>query len=379
MRKYIFIVLLFLVVIASYGYYHLLFSSNNVKEIATKNEIVNNLAKPVEVKDVVAEKIKNMTIDEKIGQLLIIGFENSFVDEHISKMIKKYHIGGINLLGRNIVDRDQTNKLLSDLQSISSTTLFLATDQEGGKVVRFNFLKELRTQKNATTTDLAYEIGLNRGLELKDLGINMNFAPVLDYVSNSKSYLYNRTFATTSEAIGNLGASMIRGYVDAGILPVAKHFPGYGNISPDPHKNISSINIDKITLDKFLAPFYYVVKDGKVDAIMTAHIIIPFFDKKPATLSSYFLNTVLREQIGFRGVIITDDIEMVSAGRSTEQIAVDSIKSGADMVISTYTTKKHEDIFNAIKKAVADGEISEARIDQSIKRILDLKDKIQNL
>lgn len=343
--------------------------SNNNRKDTTESQIARTVS-PV---DPIKEIVSKMSLDEKIGQLLIIGFEHSYVDDHIRTMITKYHIGGINLLGRNITSRAQTIKLMTNLQVLASTTLFLATDQEGGKVSRFTFSKELTSEPKIKIPDQAFNVALTRGQELKELGVNMNFAPVLDYVSDPKSYLYGRTFATTSDIIGELGTSMIEGYKEAGIISVAKHFPGYGNIKPDPHKNAAIVDVSQLEFEEFLTPFKVAITNGNVDAIMTAHIIIPSIDNKPATMSPKILTEILRGQLGFKGVIITDDLEMASAGSSVEKIALDSIMAGADMVISTYTTGKHIPIFNYLKKAVENGEISQERLDVSVYRILLLK------
>ncbi len=328
---------------------------------------------PVVNLDPIEEKIKTMSLDEKIGQMLIIGFEHQYVDEHIKTMIEKYHIGGINLLRRNIKDGAQTIELTKSLQFISAIPLFLATDQEGGEVLRFKFLKELTGQINIKNVQQAEEVAFSRAKELKELGINMNFSPVLDYVSDQKSYLYSRTFGTDAENIGELGKAMVKGYKNGKVIPVAKHFPGYGNLSLDPHKSEVEINIDENDLSKNLLPFQKIIDVDPSGAIMTAHIMVPSVDSKPATLSSKFLNEILRKQMGFKGVIITDDMEMVSAGKSVEESSLEAIIAGADMIISTYTSAKHITIFEKIRNAVLSGEITEQRIDESVKRILRLK------
>lgn len=329
--------------------------------------------------DPIASRVSEMSLDQKIGQMLIIGFENKYLDDHARKMIEQYHIGGINLLGRNVKDKNQIRELTANLQKISAIPLFIATDQEGGKIIRFNFLNELTPQIRIKETQQAEQIASVRAEELRELGVNMNFSPVLDYVSNSKSYLYNRTFGTDPDSIGALGNAMIKGYTRSGIVPVAKHFPGYGNLSLDPHTNQATLTIDRKELEVNLSPFQKVIATNPAVAIMTAHIVIPDVDTKPATLSSKFLNEILRKQMGFRGIIITDDMEMVSAGGSIGQSSVDAIKAGADMIISTYTPEKQIEIFNRLKKAVLDGEISEEKINESVLRILTLKSTLEKV
>lgn len=324
-----------------------------------------------------ASQVDKMSLDEKIGQMLIVGLEHQYPNDHIRKMITQYHVGGINLLGRNVKDKNQVKQLITDLQRIATIPLFIATDQEGGKIIRFNFLDELTAQIKIKGSQQAERIAFVRAKELQKLGVNMNFSPVLDYVSDNKSYLYSRTFGANPSVTGELGSAMIKGYRKGGVIPVAKHFPGYGNILPDPHKNQATLNINSEELELALTPFRRVIDDNSAIAIMTAHILIPKADTKVATLSSKFLNEILRKQMGFDGVIITDDLEMVSAGKTIEQSAVDAIKAGADMIISTYTPQKQIEIFNSLKNSVLSGGITEEKINKSVARILDLKTALE--
>ncbi|MEN9524242.1 MAG: hypothetical protein RL536_311 [Candidatus Parcubacteria bacterium] len=332
--------------------------------------------------DYIAERVSRMTLDEKIGQMMIIGFENPFLDSHIKEMISKYHLGGVNLLGRNVVDKMQAAKLNTDLKSyndsITDIPFMVATDQEGGSVSRYKFLKHLVPQTLLISTDKAYKEALERGEELSELGVAVNFSPVADYVTDKKSYLYARTFGTTTDGIVTLAKEMVRGYEDSGIRAVVKHFPGYGNISKDPHRNAAQFD-DSDYYAKSLEPFRKLLENKEDGAVMTAHVIIPAIDSVPATLSSVLLKDILRKQWNYQGVIITDDLEMVSAGnKSVPDLAVEAIKAGNDMIISTFTTKFHPLIHQAIKKAVTEGEIDEKDIDASVERILKYKGFARN-
>jgi len=324
--------------------------------------------------DPIISRVNAMSLDEKLGQMLIIGFEHTYLDKHAKKMIVQYHIGGVNLLGRNAQKRDQIKKLTTNLQKIAKIPLFIATDQEGGKFNRFKFFHELTPQIKISRNKQAEQIAFDRAKELVGIGVNMNFSPLLDYVSDTKAYLYSRTFAVDAPTTGDLGGAMIRGYLKGGVIPVAKHFPGYGNISLDPHRNTARLKTNNSELEQSLTPFRKIIADHPVMAIMTAHIIIPEVDNKPATISSRFVSKILREELGFNGVVITDDIEMISAGNAPiEQLAVDAVKAGVDIIISTYTPEKQIKIFNRLKKAVLDKEIAETMIDKSVIRILNLK------
>lgn len=326
--------------------------------------------KPV---DPLISKVKSMTLEQKIGQMLIVGFASKYPDDHVRKMIKEYHIGGVNLLKRNVQDRNQVRKLAADLQKISAIPLFIAADQEGGKVVRFGFLNELTPQVRIKDIQAAEDIAFARAAELREIGVNMNFSPVLDYSPDKSAYIYGRTFGADPEITGDLGSAMLKGYLRGGIIPVAKHFPGYGNITLDPHVNPVTSPVEQNELEQSLIPFQKVIEKNPTVAIMTAHIVIPSMDMKPATLSAKFLTEILRKQLGFKGVIITDDMEMVSAGDSIEQSSVDALKAGADIIISTYTPEKQIRIFDRLKRAALDGEITQERINESVMRILALK------
>ncbi|MDP3962849.1 MAG: glycoside hydrolase family 3 N-terminal domain-containing protein [bacterium] len=327
--------------------------------------------------DIVAEKVSRMTLDEKIGQMMIIGFETPHIDSHIKDMIQNYHVGGVNLLKRNVRSKNQMLELTQGLRDTASSStdipFMIAVDQEGGNVNRFDFLKNKEAQINLPSGAQAYEESLKRGRELKEIGITVNFGPVADYVTNKKSYLFNRTFGVPAEDISSLASSMLRGYEDAGIQGTLKHFPGYGNILNDPHK--ASAGFDDVQLyEKSLQPFKDILSEERDRAVMTAHIVIPQIDSKPATLSSRFLKDILREEWKFEGVIITDDLEMVSVGKvSVPELAVEAVLAGNDMVISTYTSNLHPKIHDAIKKAVVEGIVSEKDIDKSVERILIFK------
>ncbi len=325
----------------------------------------------------IEQTLAQMSLNEKIGSLLILGFDSPVVDSHIETLISRYHISGVNILGRNVKSAEQFKKLSADLQKIQAKSskfpFIIATDQEGGPITRFRFLKELTRQSEITTPEDAERIAVRRGRELRSLGVNMNFAPVLDRVVEPKSYLYQRTFATTSlKAVEMLGKATLVGYEKAGIMPVLKHFPGYGSVTRNPHTKAVTRKSNWKTMMAEARPFYQATSTFQYP-VMTAHIVISGIDTKPATLSYKILTEGLRKGMSFDGVIITDDMEMVAAGFSVTEGSLRALEAGSDMIISTYTSKYHTAIFNALKKAVKTGRISEDRLDQSVRRILRMK------
>ena len=360
------IVIILVLIGATLSLWH--FFIQNDEEI---DKAVANSSVPVE--DVIVRQVRAMSLNEKIGQMLIVGFKGYRPDKHIRKMIKQYHIGGINLLKRNVQNRMQIKELIGNLQELTAIPLIIAVDQEGGEINRITFLNENTPQHAIRNAEQAEQIAGTRAEELRELGVIMNFSPVLDYVSDPSSYLYKRTFGSDPETIGLFGSAMVRGYLRGGIIPVVKHFPGYGNVADDPHTNRATIHLDRGEVETHLLPFKKVTAEHPTVPLMTAHIIIPSVDGKPATHSAVFLSDVVRKNFGFEGVIITDDIEMVSVGDAIGQAAVNAVTAGADIIIATKTPHKQIEVFTHLKNAVLNGTISGERIDKSVRRIPHLK------
>lgn len=204
----------------------------------------------------------------------------------------------------------------------------------------------------------------------------MNFSPVLDFVPDTRAYLYTRTFATTTDATARLGVALARGYESGGVISVFKHFPGYGPVISDPHtQNVSAQ--ENGFLEQSMRPFRLALEAKPDTPLMTAHIIYVGVDARPATRSRRFLRDILRNEWGYDGVIITDDLEMESAKGNeklpVEEVAVQALEAGADMLISTYTSVLHESIIKAVEGAVMSGRLPEEHINQSVERVWRLK------
>jgi beta-N-acetylhexosaminidase len=355
----------------------------------------------------IEKEVLKMSLEEKVGSLMIFGFKGTTPNDHIQTLIEKYHVGGVNLLGWNSVDAEQVKTLTSSLQDIYTKdhphTFIIATDQEGGVVNRFSFLKEKTAQSSIKDANHAYEIGQRRGRELSELGVNMNFGPISDLVTNKKSYLYKRTFATElPDDIVKKSRALSQGYRDSGVMSSFKHFPGYGNTVLDPHKKIAMYKGATSTFETGLHIFESLLKptthnktynnsytNKNKDAsflktyvptpVMTAHVIVPWVSKKPATESYEFMTSILRDEIGFDGVVITDDLDMASAGKDVGSSAIDSINAGADMIISTPKEHSHISIVTQVIEAVRRGDISEERINSAAMRVLLLRKSLPHL
>ncbi|MFS8501030.1 MAG: beta-N-acetylhexosaminidase [Caldicoprobacter sp.] len=333
-------------------------------------------------------KIDHLSLEQKIGQMLMVGFHSTFYDDHIEQLIREYKIGNVILFSRNIEDINQTRELCAQIQSqaikYTGIPAFISIDQEGGMVVRFH--KDVTYLPGNMAVGATYDPANARKVatiaakELKALGINMNFAPVLDVNNNPLNPIIGvRSYGEDPKKVADFGVSYIKGLQGNGVIATAKHFPGHGDTAVDSHVDLPLVPHDKERLQRVeLYTFRKAVESG-VDAVMTAHILFPALedDRLPATLSYNILTKVLREKLGFNGVIVTDCMEMSAIAKyfGTAAAVVQAIKAGADLVLISHTKETQIGAFNKIKKAVLRGEISIDRIDESVNRILRLKQK----
>lgn len=351
--------------------------------------------------------IKHMTIEEKIGQMLMPSIrytDGTHVGEvsgtpvtqmvpELKNMIQKYHLGGVILFAQNVQTTEQTTKLTNDIQKASlKIPMFISIDQEGGLVYRLQEGTQLPGNMaiGATgSTDLAYKNGQVVGSEIKAVGINWNLAPVADVnVNPANPVIGIRSFGADSDLVSKMTIAYMKGEQSEGVAACLKHFPGHGDVAIDSHLGLGVVNKDRDTLDKVeLKPFKDAIAAG-ADAIMTAHLSFPALDDTkvtmkapdgtveeitiPATLSHKILTDLLRNEFGFNGVIITDAMNMkaISDNFGPIDATVRAIKAGADIVLMPMDL---DGAYNELIKEVKDGTIPESRIDESVKRILTLK------
>jgi len=325
--------------------------------------------------------LSQMSVEEKIGQLFLFGFSGTSLDADIQNLIETKYIGGVLLLSKNIQDTQQLKRLNSDLQSISQLPLLIAVDQEGGSVVRIQEDSKANiSQRFLQDEEQIYDISVQRAKMLKELGINMNLAPVAEYITNDSSFMYERTFSGSKQEVAQKVYSAVKGYSDSKMISTIKHFPGHNDQSPNTHFNIAQININDKQWDEYIYTFKYSIDKGIVDVIMVGHIKIPNIDDKPATVSKVIINEKLRKGIGYSGVVITDDMQMNSIWKYGEycNTAKEALLAGNDILLySQYTPKATllTDVYNCILNSVTSGEIAEDEIDQKVLRILKLKIK----
>ena len=335
--------------------------------------------------DVIQQKLDNMTLDEKIGQMITIGIDGYSVDDTAKQLITDKKVGGVILFKNNINDSNQLLQLINDIKGINSTNkipIFISVDQEGGRVNRLpSEIKSLPSNEiigNKNDNKLAYDIGKNIGYALGSFGFNMDFAPVLDVNSNpNNTVIGDRSFSNDKDKVASLGASEINGFKDSNIISVAKHFPGHGYTSIDSHYALPIINktLDELKSVEFV-PFKKSIEE-KVPAIMVSHILMPQIDaNNPASMSKTIITDILRKDLKFDGLIVTDDMTM---GAVTNELdittaCINSINAGADLLLVCHGYDNEINVINAIKDAVNNGIISIDTINSSVYKILSLKE-----
>lgn len=335
--------------------------------------------------------IKKMTLREKIGQLLVIGFDGYDYNDHLKEIIEEYKVGNIILFSRNIKNLEQLYNLNKSIytQIINSTGIlpFMTIDQEGGMVTRImneaTFFPGNMTLAS-TTPEYAYTIGKMMGEELLALGLNFNLAPVLDVNNNPLNPVIGvRSYGDNPHQVSKFGKNYIRGLQETGVIATGKHFPGHGDTTTDSHYSMTIVPHDKKRLQEVeLVPFIECINDG-LEGIMSAHVLFPAFEPNdlPATLSEKVLTDLLRKELGFKGLIISDCMEMkaIADYYTTEKAAVMGLKAGLDLVCISHTLAKQKKAIELIEETVKSNEIPIELIDEKVSRVLQYKQRISEL
>ncbi len=320
--------------------------------------------------------------------MIVSGFEGTTLNARTEELIAQRGIGGVILFERNYKNPDQLLQLINDLQSLTAEhaevpPLFISVDQEGGRVTRlgepFTQFPPMSCLGRANSDELAYRFGLGMGKELRAAGINMDYAPVLDVHSNPANPIIGRRALHTDPAtVARLGAELVRGFYDAGIIPAGKHFPGHGDTSEDSHLTLPQVARSRESLEKSeLVPFIHAIRQG-LEVIMTAHVVYPAWDaKQPATFSRVILNDVLRNSLQFDGLIISDDLEMQAVSENLESIPELATRAGVDLFLVCHDLEKVSALQDFMMRDIETEKIPRTTIEQSLARILRVKKKIQ--
>ena len=319
-----------------------------------------------------------MTLEEKIGQMMFVGIHGTTLTESTKNNLTSMHVGGVILFDRNMESREQVKALNAALKDLTlnsySLPLFLSVDQEGGLVTRMKqqaYTAPSATEISKGKPEDAYAHANKTGKDIRELGFNLDFAPVLDISSR----MHGRTYGTTPQQVASFGEQACRGLRDSGVLFTIKHFPGMGRSETDPHTDKSAVNVPQQTIiQEDLLPFRNIIDQYPHHEfmVMAGHIRYPAFDAKPASLSPVILKQMLRNQLGYQGIVITDDLDMgaVSEGYKPEEIGIVAVQAGTDILLSCHDPEVQQRIYRSTLQAVKDGKISPSDIDASVRRIV---------
>jgi beta-N-acetylhexosaminidase len=321
---------------------------------------------------------------EQIGQLFMLGFDGTDVSPEWAEVQARYKPGGMILFARNLEDPAQIIELTNGLQTRSPhSPLLIAIDQEGGRVSRlptgFTIFPPCGLVGACRSEELAYAAAAVTAAELRAVGVNMNMAPVLDVHSNPDNpVIGDRAYGTEPDMVAELGLAAMRGLQGKGVVACGKHFPGHGDTGTDSHKELPVVKASaEVLFERELPPFRRAIANG-LASIMTAHVVYPALDaERPATLSPAILTGLLRTQLGFDGVVVTDDLEMraISDHHGIGDAAVQAFLAGADILLICKNHDRTVAAMEAVRKAVESGIIPPDRLDTSVRRIIQLKRK----
>jgi beta-N-acetylhexosaminidase len=331
--------------------------------------------------------IKEMPLKTKVGQMLFLGFTGTTIDQTIGPLISALKPGGLVMFGRNIKSAPQVAELNRAIQAasmkVTNLPLLVGVDQEGGNVIRIKTQYPLPAALafgQSGDAKLVERAGVATGKLLHTLGFNMDLAPVLDVGDPMAArFIGTRSYGSDPTLVSKLGSAFSEGLQSEHILPTTKHFPGHGGVNGDSHVSLPERQATLAQMEKHdLVPFESLQKKvEKPWAVMLAHVSYPDLDPSgsPASFSKPIVTGILRNRIGFKGVVITDDIQMAGAGivGDVQERAVRAVEAGVDMIMITWNRKTQARVEAAILKAVSEGRISEERITESVRRIVSAK------
>ncbi len=341
-----------------------------------------------------AKQIFSLPLEKKIGQLFFIGISGTELNEKTKEFLNEISPGGICLFSRNVRESEQVRKLLDNIREISEIEPFFSLDQEGGLVDRLRRISTpMPAASSIKTVEEAEILAEATAKIIKILGFNMNFAPVIDVVDEKRTSFQNglqsRAFGKSKEEVVEFAGKYLDILQFNGILGCLKHFPGLGGAKKDAHDELPSVEIPEDELfENDLFPYKEFLKSKEIYAIMVAHASFPNSDLQetdqngkllPTSLSFNFISKLLREELDFNRLIITDDLEMGAIIRNygIGEACKMAIKAGADMPAICANEQSVREGYRSILEAVKNEEISESRIDQSLKRIFEVKQQIQ--
>ncbi len=328
--------------------------------------------------------VQNMSLAQKLGQMVIVEFYGATLNSDLSQMIQGNQISGVLIENKNgnAQSRTQLVSLNAAMQKAAPTPLFITTDFEGGLV---NELRQITGERISEQSigatgnpTVAYNAGRSAATDLTSLGLNVNFMPIVDVLTNPNNPgLPMRTFGSDPTLVTNMGRAYLKGLTDGGVIGCLKHFPGLGSANLDPHLALPTMNRSLATLNAVdLVPYRTMINEGIVPMVMVTHILNPQLDHNlPTSLSPNVVTGLLRKQLNFQGVIISDTLWMggISNTYSLAQAAVLAVKAGTDLLLGPRGLADTQHMIYGLQQAVMSGQISQAQIDASVTRILTMK------
>lgn len=329
-----------------------------------------------------------MKLRELLGAHMVIGLRGHTLTDDERKFLVTENIGGVILFSRNVHSPKQVYELCAEVQSLHAQTaskspFFISVDMEGGRVARFKepftLWPPLATLGRLDSPNATFSFTLALGRELRSVGINLDFAPCLDIFTNPKNTVIgDRAISDNAEIVAKHASALVRGFLKADVIPCGKHFPGHGNTLIDSHLDLPIEEASLARLESVeLLPFKKAFKSG-LEMVMSAHIMFPKIDPEwPATLSEIFLKQILREKLGYDGLVMSDDLDMKALAKNYEltQIPVRALQAGVDILLYCNEHDSPPRALDSLEKAVKDGVLKEADLDSSFERIQDFKER----
>ncbi len=339
------------------------------------------------------EQLRALPLKEKIGQLFFIGISGPDADDATRELLSEINPGGVCLFARNVREAAQTRKLLDDIRDISKVTPFLSIDQEGGLVDRLRrIMTPMPAANKMRNAEDAIRLAEIIAETLRVLGFNMDFAPVVDVIDDERAKhtngLFSREFGRSKEDVVAMAGAFLATLQDNGIIGCLKHFPGLGSARVDSHEELPQINVSEDELNEIdLYPYRELFARGGAKAVMAAHTAFPHISLQetdqngkllPSSLSSNFINTLLRGVLRFDGLAITDDLEMgaIVKNYGIGDACKMAVGAGIDMLAICADPQAIREGYKAVLAAVTRGELTENRIDESLVRIAALKNDL---
>ena len=328
--------------------------------------------------------VQGMSLDQKLGQMVIVEFYGATVNGDLTQMIQHNQVSGVLIENKNgnAQSRDQLVSLIQGMQKQAPIPLLISTDFEGGVVNELRQITGERSSEQAIGASgnptVAYNAGHSAAADLTNLGLNVNFMPIVDVLTNPNNPgLPMRTFGSDPTLVTNMGRAYLKGLTDGGVIGCLKHFPGLGSANLDPHMALPAMNRSLASLNAIdLVPYRTMIKEGIVPMVMVTHILNPQLDTRlPTSLSPNVVTGLLRKQLNFEGVIISDTLWMggISNTYSLAQAAALAVQAGTDLLLGPRGLADTQHMIFGLHQAVMNGQISQAQIDASVTRILEMK------